>query len=453
MNSGGELLLCEDFGLYRLDGSSWTSLGMDRGVRSAVKVGETYYCCTRDGLFKGGPGAWTQVSAAGPPLNISGQAIDVASDGTLWLGTIGGAMGLRPDGSWAVVRNGAGGVAPFDIFSIFVDGGDRLWLGKCCCREVPKCPTQFVDQGAVSPQLGAYDGWGMSEDAQHRLWIGSNFGGVYVLNADGSVLTELTPESTAQQLKNSSVRTTATDGTRVWLGYEDSGLSILDNKGNPADQAGYSWRYFNGQSGSQLPDATVSDIEVVGANDAWVLTSANLVHFQNNQKTKQVALNAGGEPRRGNALAIDRKGTKWVATNSGVLRVDRNDDVTVITTGNSDLIANEVLDVTVDPTNGDVLFETRLGASRLHEVAAPNSGTGDPTYAYPNPFVPEGLNRLMIGSTTATDATVFDLVGRPVARFATAQGWDGRNDSGAFAAPGLYLVVAGGQGVRVAVKR
>lgn len=452
VNTGGELLLCGNPGIFRLEGGNWVSLGLERGARSVVKVDGVYYGCTREGLFKGGPGGWTQLLASGPPLNIAGQAIDVANDGTLWIGTIGGAMALSPAGAWSIVRNGQGGVANFDIFSIFVDSADRLWLGKCCCREVPKCPTQFVNDGTVSPELAAYDGWGMSEDGQHRLWIGSNFGGAYVLNADGSLLTELTGENTGGALRSTSVRTTATDGTRVWLGYEDAGLSILDTKGDPANVAGYSWRYFNGQSGSQLPDATVSDIEVVGSNDAWVLTSANLVHFQNNQKSKQVGLNSGGEPRRGNALAIDGKGTKWVATSSGVLRVDRNDNVTVINTGNSDLIANEVLDVAIDPTNGDILFETRLGASRLREVAEPFTG-GDDSFAYPNPFQPDGTARLMVGGSTATDGTVYDLVGRPVARFALNEGWDGRDNSGEFVAPGLYLVVSGGTSLRVAVKR
>lgn len=453
VSSGGELLLCAGPGLFRLEGGDWVSLGLERNTRSVAKVGATYYACTRDGLFSGAPGNWTQRLASGPPLNIAGQAIDVATDGTLWIATIGGVMGLGPSGSWTSYRNGEGGVAAFDIFSIFLDSQDRLWLGKCCCREVGKCPTQFVNDGVVSAPLGAYDGWGMSEDQGHRLWIGTNFAGVYVLNPDGSVLTQLTGENTAQSLHSTSVRTTATDGNRVWLGYEDAGLSILDTKGDPANVAGYSWRYFNGQSGSQLPDATVSDIEVVGANDAWVLTSANLVHFQNNQKVKQVALNLGGEPRRGNALAIDPKGTKWIATSSGVLRVDRNDNVTVLNTSNSDLIGNEVLDVTIDPTNGDILFETRLGASRLHEVATPNPGDGDAAYAYPNPFLPDGAARLMIASTGATTADVYDLVGRPVARFSVTEGWDGRNDSGAFVAPGLYLVVAGGKTLRVGVKR
>jgi hypothetical protein len=386
VNTGGELLLCGNPGLFRLEGGDWVSLGLERGVRSAVKVDGVYYACTREGLFKGAGGCGRSCYL-GPAAQHRGRAIDVANDGTLWIGTIGGAMALSPAGAWSIVRNGQGGVANFDIFSIFVDSADRLWLGKCCCREVPKCPTQFVNDGTVSPELAAYDGWGMSEDGQHRLWIGSNFGGAYVLNADGSLLTELTGENTGGALGSPSVRTTATDGTRVWLGYEDAGLSILDTKGDPANVAGYSWRYFNGQSGSQLPDATVSDIEVVGSNDAWVLTSANLVHFQNNQKSKQVGLNSGGEPRRGNALAIDAKGTKWVATSSGVLRVDRNDNVTVINTGNSDLIANEVLDVAIDPTNGDILFETRLGASRLREVAEPFTGGDD---AYPSPFQPDG---------------------------------------------------------------
>lgn len=451
--TGETLYLCAQPGLFRLSGSDWISEGLETSVRSVVDVDGTLYACTRDGLRRKEAGGWATLLADGPPLNISGQAVTAASDGTIWIGTLGGAMGLGTDGNWRVARTGQNGLDSSDIFSIFADRTDRLWFGKCCCRNPPSCPTQFLDGSAVSAALGAYDGWGMSEDSGGRLWIGSNSGGVYVLEPSGQLLHHLTAENTGQQIRSTSVRVTATDGARVWLGYEDVGLSILDTKGAPANIAGYGWRYLSGTSGSQLPDATISDIAVVGNDDVWVLTSANLVRFEDGVKTEQIALNSDGEPRRGNGLVVDGDGTKWVGTNNGVLRVASNGGVTVLNTANSDLITNEILDVDRDPRSGDLLFATRIGTSRLRPGVESGGGGGDGVYAYPNPFQANGSNRLKFGLAEADNGEVFDLVGRPVARFALADGWDGRDATGNLAAPGVYLVVVDGTILRVALVR
>lgn len=451
--TGGALYLCSEAGLHRLNGTDWVDQGLSTSVRSVIDLEGTLYACTRDGLQRRQGGNWTQLRAGGPPLNIAGQAVTAASDGTIWIGTLGGAMGLRSDGAWQVARAGQDGLDPSDIFSVFSDRQDRLWFGKCCCRNPPACPTQFLSGTTISSPLAAYDGWSMSQDSDDRIWIGSNSGGVYVLQRDGQPLHHLTAENTGQQIKAASVRVTATDGPRVWLGYEDAGLTILDTKGNAGNIAGYTWRYFTGSSGSQLPNTTVSDIAVVGNNDAWVLTSANLVHFVDGVKTEQIALNSDGQPRRGNGLVVDADGTKWIGTNNGVLRVARNGTLNVLNTANSDLITNEVLDVDRDPKSGDILFATRVGTSRLRPGAEGGGGSGNQVYAYPNPFQANGGNRLKVGLSNADNGQVFDLAGHAVAQFSLAEGWNGRDASGGLAPPGVYLVVVAGTILRVALVR
>jgi hypothetical protein len=249
----------------------------------------------------------------------------------------------------------------------------------------------------------------------------------------------------------------AVEGGRIWLGHEDRGLQILTPGADPANPAGFTWKTFTGEGSSPLPDAAVSDIAVEGS-DVWVLTSGNLTRFRGTARLGDpIALSIGTVPRRGNALAVDRRGIKWVATNSGILKVTPAGQVSVLDMSNSDLISNEVLDAAVDPLSGDLLFITRLGTCRLKPGAGTAGNDGSGLYLYPNPFLPwdiAGSATVKIGGGAADNAVVTDILGRPVARFDPLVGWDGADDHGKLVAPGIYLVVVDGREIlRLAVIR
>jgi hypothetical protein len=458
--TGGSLYLATSHGLFRWDGAAWTGTGLeDREVRSVVAVNvlqADLAAATRDGLWIRrlvGPGTqWEQKLAPGPPQRTDGQAVAGAPDGTLWIGTLGGVMALTADDQWLDYRNGAaGGLAPFDLYSIHAARDNKLWVGKCCCRSVPNCPTQFVDPDLgepVSPVLQAYDGWGMAEDGAGRLWIGSNSTGLTVLGAGGNHIADIGP--TSGGLASPSVRALAVRNNDVWIGHEERGLQILRTGGNPANPAGFTWKTF---TSGQLPDNAIAAIEIRD-RDTYVLTSSYLVLYTDEVRVRQWALNFDGEPRRGTGLAIDRRGNRWIGTTNGVVQINTAGEPSLLTTRNSDLIADEVLDVDLDPKTGDILFATRIGANRLKPGAGPNPGGSTGRYLFPNPLRADGSTRVKVGGGTADNAEVFDLSGRPVASFDPAAGWDGTGHDGATVAPGIYLVVLdGGEPLRLAVLR
>jgi hypothetical protein len=451
----GTLWLSTDYGAFTWNGSGWSAAGLAnisvRGV-AAINVPDdnpdaVIYAATSIGLHvRNGDGSWTLIPAPGPTLDVAGQAIDVDRNGVVHLGTLIGVMSVTPDGIWTTRRNGQDGIDPSDIFSVHADSQNRLWLGKCCCRNPPACPTQFIDDGVVSTPVEAWDGWGIAEDGAGRMWIGSNSTGVTVLGANGSSIATLTPTSTGGALRSLSIRTLLAEGDRVWLGHEDRGLQLLRTGGDPANMAGYTWKTF---TTSDVPDATVADIAREGAS-IWVLTSAYLMRFQGESRTDLIALNVGNESRRGYAVDVDAKGNKWVGTSNGVLRIDRSGNVVVFNTSNSDLIANEVLDVAIDPTTDDVLFQTRIGASRLRPGSDPDPSDTADYFLFPNPFR-SGSGLVKIGGGSADNAEVVDLLGRPVASFDPAFGWDGTGRNGQPVAPGVYVITVGGQNLRLAV--
>jgi hypothetical protein len=109
-----------------------------------------------------------------------------------------------------------------------------------------------------------------------------------------------------------------------------------------------------------------------------------------------------------------------------------------------------VLDVAIDPTTDDVLFETRIGASRLRPGSDPDPTDSAEFYLFPNPFR-IGAGAVKVGGGSADNATVVDLLGRPVTSFDPALGWDGNSADGTPVAPGVYVISVGGQVLRLAV--
>ncbi len=457
VNSEGRLFLCCSYGLFEWTGSAWTGTGLeDVDVRSAVALpvlGNNLFAATSNGLWArrdaGPTTSWTRFAAAGPPSRVPGQAVTADGNGTIWVGTFGGVMRLSTDGTWTSFPNGQNGLAPSDIFSVFADSRNRAWVGKCCCPTPAECPTQWIDGATISAALPSLNGWTMTEDGAGRLWVGSNSNGVYALGPDGAELANLTVTSTGGTLRSNSVRTIAAAGNRVWIGHENNGLQIVNTNGTPANPGAFTWTLAR-----QLPEPSVVDLALEGT-EAWVLTSANLSRYRDDIKFEQHPLSTGGVPRSGRAVAVDGKGNKWVATGSGALRLNRGGTgFTVFTTGNSDLIDDDIYDVAVDPKTGDILFQTRIGTSRLRPGASNPGGSVDGLYLYPNPFRYDGAGVVKVGGGPADNAVVTDLAGRPVASFAAAEGWNGRGSDGAPVAPGLYLVVVDGERVlKVAVLR
>ena len=446
--AGNDLYLCCAYGLFRWNGEGWSGTGLEdlgvRGVTTVDQPSRDLAVATQRGLYfrvlTGPTSQWQESLAPGPPLNIPGAAVAAARDGTLHIGTLGGVMSLGTDGVWTSHRNGAGGINSSEIYSLYADSRSRLWLGKCCCRSIPNCPLQYLDDGVASAELQAYDGWGIAEDGAGRFWIGSNSTGLTVLDATGALLANVAPSGGG--LASPSVRAVAVRGNDVWIGHEERGLQIARTNGNPANPAGYGWRTFNSGS-SALPDEAVVALEMRG-RDTWVLTSSYLVQYTDEVKVRQFPLNFDGEPRRGSSLAIDRKGTKWVGTINGLLRVNGAGETSLLTTRNSDLINDEILDAELDPKSGDLFFATRIGTSRLKPGAGPATPEVE-LYLYPNPFRPESGQRVKVGGGIADNADVFDVAGRMVTHFIPAEGWDGSAIDGRPVAPGVYLVVVDGR--------
>jgi len=111
--------------------------------------------------------------------------------------------------------------------------------------------------------------------------------------------------------------------------------------------------------------------------------------------------------------------------------------------------------VRVDPATGMLWVATDGGAGRFdpHYVPpAPPSAEHLRVRVYPNPaqlFSGIGVELRLDGNVSALSGTVYDLSGRRVRRFESANGrifWDGRDREGNLVNPGIYFVRIQAQG-------
>jgi len=159
------------------------------------------------------------------------------------------------------------------------------------------------------------------------------------------------------------------------------------------------------------------------------------------------------------SIAIDGGNRKWFGTNGNgayLISSDNNTQIYHFTSSNSPLLSNDIEDIAIDNSTGEVFFGTNKGlCSYMSRVTAPNTDmTKDNVYAYPNPVKPGYTGDITItGLSFDADVKITTSNGVLVAQGKSTGGsfvWDGCDTGGKSVASGIYMVqtatVAGGKG-------
>src|SRR5262249_33151123 len=134
------------------------------------------------------------------------------------------------------------------------------------------------------------------------------------------------------------------------------------------------------------------------------------------------------EPIDTRPLDVGPDGTVYIGTSSGVLVIFPGGTSTTYTTANSGIPGDDVRCVRVDPATGMLWVAPDGGAGRFdpHYVPpAPPSAEHLQVRVYPNPaqlFSGIGVELRLDGNVSAMSGTVYDLSGRRVRRFESANG-------------------------------
>jgi hypothetical protein len=146
-------------------------------------------------------------------------------------------------------------------------------------------------------------------------------------------------------------------------------------------------------------------------------------------------------------ISIDGANRKWIGTEkSGVflLSEDGLDQIIHFTKENSPLFSNNIIDIAINPENGEVFIGTEKGLISYRSDASNGATTQSTTKVFPNP-VRESYNGIIAISGLVTDANIkiTDIDGNLVFEGFAKGGqasWNGKNKNGERVSTGVYLV-------------
>ena len=149
-------------------------------------------------------------------------------------------------------------------------------------------------------------------------------------------------------------------------------------------------------------------------------------------------------------IRVDGGGRKWVGTEGNGLFLISEDNMTQVhhfTTSNSPLISDNILDVSINGTTGEVFILTDKGlCSYMSDATTPNEEmTTDNVWAYPNPVTPDYTGPITItGLSYDADVKIVSTNGALINQGRSNGGtytWDGYDSKGRRVASGIYMVV------------
>ncbi|MEO0896091.1 MAG: two-component regulator propeller domain-containing protein [Bacteroidota bacterium] len=243
-----------------------------------------------------------------------------------------------------------------------------------------------------------------------------------------------------------------------WMIVKDKGLMVYTQNEDPTNFEGGQvviLRNSAGQGG--LPSNQVFSIAKDLDGTIWVGTSAGVTVYYDPFSISQGAVVDATQPildgRRLLALtsvfaiAVDGGNRKWFGTNEGVFLIneDGDDQILQFTTENSPLPSNEILDITIDNSTGEVFIATDKGVLSYWGDATTGSRTCEEVLVYPNPVTPQHDGNIIIqGSSINSTVNIVSVSGLLVRKLEAQGGtasWDGTDVRGNKVKSGVYLAL------------
>lgn len=296
---------------------------------------------------------------------------------------------------------------------------------------------------------------GLAFDADENLWI-SNYESptpVVVYRNDG------TWEAFPLTSNTGAIAQMVIDRNQYkWMviARGGGGLAVLDE----TVTTGAPYRFLT-TANSELPTNDVNCLAVDQDGDVWVGTLQGTVVFECGGSLFRPEGCAGrrvivSEDDFGDYLlatenvrtiAIDGADRKWFGTDNGIFVQSPSGEETLLrfTVDNSPLPSDKIIDIAINPDDGEVFIATEEGlVSYRSDATEGESRQGDAVLAFPNPVRPDYDGPIAIrGLVRDADVKITDINGRMIFQTRANGGqavWNGRDYNGRPAATGVYLV-------------
>lgn len=213
------------------------------------------------------------------------------------------------------------------------------------------------------------------------------------------------------------------------------------------------------KSNGNLPSTHVTSIVEDQDGAIWVGTDNGIGIFNCGDVTKEICdaylpliKNTNGfigflfQKEIVNCMAVDGANRKWIGTNNGtwLLSADGREIIEHFTKDNSPLPSDTLLQIMIDPEQGEVFFNTNKELVSYRGTATAGAASQNYIDIYPNPVGPEYNGPIAFkGLVENAIVKITDLNGRLVYETRALGGqaiWNGKTYEGQKVASGIYLV-------------
>ena len=292
---------------------------------------------------------------------------------------------------------------------------------------------------------------GLSTDKSGNVWITTSSNSfstpnLYVRRADGTIQTFSLPRRLITDIL-------IDDNDYKWLKIaenEGGGIMVFDDKNNKT-------KILNtAQNNGNLPSSTINDFVKDKDGTIWVGTDRGVAVFDNPSAIFSGNVNAYTpifERRKLLAsesitcITIDGGNNKWIGTNNGLFRFspDGTSLIEKFSENDSPLPSNQILDIAIEPTGGEVFVATSKGIVSYRAAGSEPEAKLSKIVIFPNPVRPEFSGTVGIsGLVENTVVKITDISGRLVFETRSSGGtasWNLIDYQGRRPETGIYLVL------------
>ena len=240
--------------------------------------------------------------------------------GYLWIATRDGLA--RYDGVGYRVWRVGDGLNDNHVWTVFVDDHDRVWIGTqnggLAVLDAQRRGFVHYDRGSHAA-IGSNDVWSVAQTPDGAIWFGTAEGGLHRIDADGGIRRFMPEADNPRSLPSAAVTWLRVDRHgRLWVGTYQ-GLARWTGDG------------FDRLLQDVRPSAAVNSLVLDQAGDLWIGTSSGAFVYRDGSGRIEPA--GWRDPVLGmpvlGLLMQDRQGAHWFDTRSGlaVERKGRIEDV------------------------------------------------------------------------------------------------------------------------------
>lgn len=463
------------------DGSIWAGMNV-------AGSGEKYLTEDADGIWEyvaisETEGEWIQYRHDGPhpagSFTFGRMLMD--DQGRLWSAmtakNIGWWIGLLEDEHWSFYNHLNADLVNNWVLDLHLEG-EELWLGHCCCPNPPRCPLEVwnlaENQSTVHDSVNNI--YSSTKDHLGNLWFTSwteagedHAWGIFHYNPTTETWTHYDTETTSGDMPSNVVSSVYIDGSWLWVGYAEAGVTRCRINSQGLISAGQEWSHWTATDNPPtLAGNRISAIAGQG-DEIWFGSDNGLTLREGSGQWRRFQRSAWGLPGSEiTDLALTDDGALWVAIiGEGVTRMERNEfdgyDYEIF--NYPEVVNPDARRLAVGTSGLDLWVGTARGVSHFVPRIAGNEvpATRQETLPiYPNPFYPNPQLATMTPPESGYDpndadwvhfhelpgtvhhGVIVDVAGHLIARIGATRPeepfWNGYDLEGELVPPGLYVV-------------